>query len=92
VQAGKFDIHLDHRRLGPSVNRLVVGMLTSSLYVGSALMLSYHVPPLLFPDNEYFAGMHKISILGMLGCLASLLIGLRLMWAILKSGNLDHKE
>jgi ubiquinone biosynthesis protein len=92
VQAGKFDIHLDHRRLGPSVNRLVLGMLTSSLFVGSALMLSYKVPPLLFPTNEYFAGLHKISILGLLGCFTSLLVGLRLMWAIAKSGHLDQKE
>jgi ubiquinone biosynthesis protein len=92
VQAGKFDIHLDHRRLGPSVNRLVLGMLTSSLFVGSALMLSYKVPPLLFPTNEYFAGLHRISILGLLGCLTALLVGLRLMWAIAKSGHLDRKE
>lgn len=28
VNAGKFDVHLDHRGLGPSVNRLVLGMLT----------------------------------------------------------------
>lgn len=92
VQAGKFDIHLDHRRLGPSVNRLVLGMLTSSLFLGSALLLSQQVPPVLFPTNEYFAGLHKISILGLMGCITSLLVGLRLMWAIAKSGNLDQKE
>ena len=26
IQSGKFDVHLDHRGLGPSVNRLVLGM------------------------------------------------------------------
>ena len=51
VQAGKFDVHLDHRGLEPSVNRLVLGMLTSALFLGSSLMLSSEVPPLLFPDN-----------------------------------------
>ena len=40
MQGGRFDIHLDHRGLEPSVNRLVLGMLASSLFVGSALLLS----------------------------------------------------
>jgi ubiquinone biosynthesis protein len=94
VQEGKFDIHLDHRRLGPSVNRLVLGMLTSSLFVGSALMLSYKVPPLLFAAERAvnFAGLNNISVLGLAGCITSVLVGLRLMWAINKSGHLDHKE
>ncbi len=30
VDTGKFDVHLDHRGLEPSVNRLVLGMLTSA--------------------------------------------------------------
>ncbi len=34
MQGGRFDIHLDHRGLEPSVNRLVLGMLASSLFVG----------------------------------------------------------
>jgi ubiquinone biosynthesis protein len=93
VQEGKFDVHVDHRRLGPSVNRLVLGMLTSSLFVGSALMLCYDVPPLIFTgEKPYFAGLHDVSILGLLGCITSLFVGLRLMWAIAKSGHLDHKE
>ena len=37
MQSGKFDVHLDHRGLEPSVNRLVLGMLTSALFLGSAL-------------------------------------------------------
>jgi hypothetical protein len=34
VQDGSFDIHLHHRGLEPSVNRLVMGMLTSALFLG----------------------------------------------------------
>ena len=30
VQSGRFDVHLDHRGLEPSVNRLVLGLLTSA--------------------------------------------------------------
>jgi len=92
VQAGKFDVHLDHRRLGPTANRVVLGVLCSALFVGSTQMLSSQVPPLLFPDNTYFGGMHRISMLGLTGVSLSLLIGLRLLWAIRKSGNLDQRD
>ncbi len=91
VQAGKFDVHLDHRGLAPSVNRLVMGMLTSALFLGSALMLSTEVPPLLFPENSFF-GFEKISIFGVLGATLSILIGLRLVRAISKSGHLDSHD
>ncbi|QDU98249.1 ABC1 kinase family protein [Lignipirellula cremea] len=91
VQAGKFDVHLDHRRLGPTANRMVLGLMTSALFVGSAEMLSNQVPPLLFPQATYLGGMHRISLLGLSGVMLSLLIGLRLLWAIRKSGNLDQK-
>ena len=46
VDAGKFDVHLDHRGLEPSVNRLVLGMMTSALFLGSSLMLAQHVWPI----------------------------------------------
>jgi ubiquinone biosynthesis protein len=92
VQDGKFDVHLDHRGLGPSVNRLVLGMLASALFVGSSLMLSYDVPPVLFAqDQPLWLGLHNVSLLGLAGCVTSLLVGLRLIWAIGKSGHLDQK-
>jgi ubiquinone biosynthesis protein len=52
VQDGKFDVHLDHRGLGPSVNRLVLCLLASALFVGSSFLLSDQVPPLLFYKSE----------------------------------------
>jgi ubiquinone biosynthesis protein len=96
IQSGKFDVHLDHRGLGPSVNRLVLGLLASALYVGSSFLLSYKVPPLLFFRRDdaspaHWFGMHDISLLGLAGCTLALLIGLRLLWAIGKSGHLDQK-
>lgn len=103
IQSGRFDIHLDHRRLGPTANRLVVGLMTSALFLGSSLMLSYQVPPLLFPSEILqtdgsvlrsvgFLGIHDLSILGLTGAIVSILMGLRLMWAIRKSGNLDQPD
>jgi ubiquinone biosynthesis protein len=92
IQDGKFDVHLDHRGLGPSVNRLVLGMLASALFVGSSFLLSYQVPPLLFHQAEpAWLGMKDISFLGLAGCTLSLLVGLRLLRAIGKSGHLDQK-
>jgi ubiquinone biosynthesis protein len=81
VQTGRFDIHLDHRRLEPSVNRLVFGMLTSAIFLGSAVLWSFQVAPLI----------GGVSVPGALGCALSLLLGLRLLWAIRKSGNLDRR-
>jgi ubiquinone biosynthesis protein len=97
VQAGQFYVHLDHRRLGPSVNRLVMGLVVSALFLGSSLMLSMKVPPLLF-HGSWFAGqwwlfgMQDVSLLGMTGCVLSVLMGLRLVLHIHKLGHLDDKE
>jgi ubiquinone biosynthesis protein len=82
VQTGRFDVHLEHKRLEPSVNRLVFGMLTSSLYVGSALILQAELPPTIF----------GVSIIGAVGCAFSIVLAIRLLWAIRKSGHLDQKK
>lgn len=81
LQSGRLDVHLEHRRLEPSVNRLVLGMLTSALFLGSALLWSREVPPVI----------GGVSVCGVLGCGLSLILGLRLLWAIRKSGHLDQK-
>jgi ubiquinone biosynthesis protein len=91
VQAGKFDVHLEHRGLSPSVNRLVLGMLASALFLGSSWMLANKVPPLLLPQKAWL-GIHEISVLGLAGCVISILIGLRLVRAIGKSGHLDNRD
>ena len=85
MQSGKFDVHLDHRGLEPSVNRLVLGMLTSALFLGSAVMLSMEVWPVI----TIFGG--TISIIGASGVLLSAGLGLRVLRAINKSGHLDRR-
>lgn len=82
VQTGRFDVHLEHKGLEPSVNRLVLGMLSSALFVGSSLMCGLKVPPLLA----------DVSVVGFLGCGLSIILALRLLWAIRKSGHLDRKS
>ncbi len=90
VRVGKFDIHLDHRRLEPSVNRMVLGIMTSALFIGSSQMLSMKVPPLIFKEETYLQ-MKDISITGATGLMISFALGFRLVMAINRSGRLDRE-
>ena len=81
VQSGRFDVHLDHRGLEPSVNRLVLGMLTSALFLGSVLLVTHQVWP-----------FREVSVPGSLGIVLSAVMGLRLLRAINKSGHLDRRN
>jgi len=82
VQAGKFDVHLDHRGLEPSVNRLVLGMLASALFLGSSLLVTRNLAPLIY----------GVSVPGAIGIFVSVVLGLRLWRAINKSGHLDRRK
>jgi ubiquinone biosynthesis protein len=82
IQSGKFDIHLDHRGLEPSVNRLVLGLITSALYVGSALMLIKDVPPLIYLP---WLNIPQISAPGLAGATVSVLLGFFLWRRISKA-------
>jgi ubiquinone biosynthesis protein len=82
VESGKFDVHLDHRGLEPSVNRLVLGMMTSALFLGSSLLIARNV----------WALWGTVSVPGTLGIGLSFFLGWRLHRAITKSGRLDRKK
>lgn len=72
LRAGNLEIKHEHHRLEITVNRLVAGLLTAALFLGSSLILSLSVPPLLF----------GVSVFGLLGCLAALVLGVSLYRAI----------
>jgi ubiquinone biosynthesis protein len=82
MHSGKFDVHLDHRGLEPSVNRLVLGMLASALFLGSSLLVSHKVAPTYY----------DVSILGAAGMSLSIFLGWRLLRAINKSGHLRRHD
>lgn len=79
---GSLTVHLDHRHLDPIVNRLVLGVLTAAIFLGSSELWSREAKPLLW----------GISIFGAIGYLLSLFLGWRLMRAIRKSGNINSKD
>jgi ubiquinone biosynthesis protein len=91
VQDGEINVQINHHKLGPNVNRLVIGMMTSAMFLGSSVLLSMKVPPLLFQDPGPW-GMQDISVLGLVGVLMSMLSGLRVLWSIRKSGHLDSED
>ncbi|MBN2217184.1 MAG: AarF/ABC1/UbiB kinase family protein [Pirellulales bacterium] len=92
VETGKFDVHLDHRGLEPSVNRLVLGMLASALFVGSALMLAHQIPPSFEQVPLIPKALRTLSIPGTVGCGLSIALGWRLWLAISRSGHLNRRE
>jgi len=91
IQDGEINVQVNHHRLGSNVNRMVMGMVTSALFLGSSVLLSMKVPPLIFPETGPW-GIHDMSLMGLLGVCFSMILGLRLLWAIRKSGNLDSPD
>ena len=68
IRAGTLSVHLEHRRLDPVVNRLVLGLLTSSLLLGSSLLWSLHAEPVV----------EGVSVIGAIGYAAACIMGVTL--------------
>ncbi len=75
VRSESIEVQLEHRRLETTVDRLVVGILASALFVGSALILSSAVRPTV----------GGVSVLGAVGVLVSTALAGRLLIAIRRS-------
>ncbi len=80
---------LEHQRLGPTVNRMVLGLMASAVFLGSSLLLAMKVPPLIFQERSVMA-MQDISLLGLAGVLGSITVMLWLLLAINRSGHLTR--
>ena len=76
LRLGRFELHLEHRRLEATVNRLVQGIVGAALFVGSAMLLSSRVPPCV----------GDLSIPGALGAALALLLFARL-WSAIRIGR-----
>lgn len=92
ARRGQLRVHMEHHRIGATVNRLALSLIASALFVGSSLLLAMKVPPVLFAQPTYFLGLHQLSILGLGGTLASILLMFRLYLAINSSGHLSGRD
>lgn len=77
----EWTIGLSHLHLEPSVNRLVFGLLTSAIFLGSAIMWAFKAPPLVFGE---------VSLFGVIGFAISTVLSWRLFRAINHSGRLEE--
>lgn len=69
---GTLEVHMEHQRLESTVDRLVTGLLTAAMFLGSAIMWSMKAPPTLF----------GVSLFGALGFLVSVWLGAGLLLSI----------
>jgi len=86
AEAGKLQLTLRHAgyegfvgQLDRAANRVTVSVILASIVIGSSLLLALQVRPLLFGAVSFF---------GMLGYLVAGLLGLWIVWGILRSGRL----
>lgn len=82
VREGTFAVKLDVRHMDPVINRLVLGVVTAALFLGSSLLWSMKAPPLF----------HGVSVFGFAGFLVAAWLGWRLLRAIKKSGDINSKK
>jgi len=66
---------MEHRRLETTVDRLVLGLLTSAMFLGSAVMWSMRAPPTVW----------GVSLFGALGFLISSWLGAGLILSVRKA-------
>jgi ubiquinone biosynthesis protein len=89
ARRGEVRMMLEHQRLGPTVNRMVLGVMASAVFLGSSLLLAMQVPPLLFPDESVMA-LKDVSLLGLIGIAGSITVMMWLLLAINRSGHLTR--
>jgi ubiquinone biosynthesis protein len=89
ARRGELKMQLEHQRIGPTVNRLVLGLMASAVFLGSSLLLAMEVPPLLFRGRPML-GMENISLLGLFGIIGSMSVMMWLLLAINRTGHLTR--
>jgi ubiquinone biosynthesis protein len=66
---GKLDIHMEHKGLERTVNRLVRGIICAALIMGSSMLWSLRTPPLIYDT----------SVFGLLGYVTAVVMAVRLI-------------
>ena len=73
ARLGQLQVRLDPLRMSSVINRMAVAGMASAVFLGSTILLAYQVSPVLFPEPTVL-GIQGISVLGLLGVLASLAV------------------
>lgn len=76
-RSGKVTIKHEHEHLQTAVNRMVLGLLTSALFLGSSQLCRQPLPPVAY----------GVSIPGAAGCLVAVLLGIQLVQSIRKDAS-----
>lgn len=82
LHQGTLDVHLQHRRLDTTVNRLIYGVLTAALVLASSLLWSREIAPTI----------GGVSLLGTACGLLAVILSARLLRAVERSGGLGRKR
>jgi ubiquinone biosynthesis protein len=77
VRSGTFEIRHEHRRLEVTVHRLVLGIFTGALLVGSTQLWSQNAPPTI----------EGVSVFGLLGYVVAVVMGIRLLRIIRRADD-----
>lgn len=81
AQKGNFKINMEHHNLETPINNLVKGLLSSALFLGSSMIVSSRIPPLV----------GEFSIVGLLGMVVSIFLGYRFLLKNKKKENQDNE-
>ncbi len=82
ARQGDLDLTLEHRSLDGIVNRLVLGVFGAALFLGSVQLWKLGVPPI----------WNDLPVPATLGLLGSVYLGIRLLRAIKKTGDLGQRR
>jgi len=91
ARRGEMKLVLEHQRIGPTVNRMVLGLMASAVFLGSSVLLAMNVPPVLFQEAT-FLGLERLSVIGTLGIVGSIAVMMWLLIAINRSGHLTRSR
>ncbi len=61
IKSGDFRVGLEHRHLDSVVNRLVLGIVASSTFLGSSLLWSLKAPPLIYDISLFGAAGYAVA-------------------------------
>ena len=79
---GTLEIHLEHRSLEGTVDRLVEGLLCAALLLASTTLLASDIEPTI----------HGLSVFGLLGLLGAIVLGIRILFSIHRSQKRRDRE